>query len=112
MPKYIIWFVYYAIANDCHNAKTYLLKENDSISFYLYDVGYWKWHIDETIKESLPEEKHCVRCVDNVYAIYLISRNDIEGIIQIHRNTTTITLFINDQVFTIKLFNSRKRKRQ
>src|SRR5690242_17886841 len=99
MPKYIIWFIYYSMTGEPHHVRTYIFKENDSISFYLYNVGYWKWHVDHVIKERVSEESPNLKHGRNVDAVYLISRKNDRGIIHISNSVTFITMFMDGYAF-------------
>jgi hypothetical protein len=114
--KFILYFYYYSLFSTQYHIRTAVYRDNDSLCFYLYDVGYVNWHIDHVVKETITIEepsyfgmqKEC-----RVNAIYLISRgNKMKGIAHITSNICLITLMFEGNVIHLQLKYKSKLKQQ
>ena len=105
--KYLLWFYVYIWNNDPNIIRNYIFIEKDSISFYIKEYKYIKWHINEKITEyfSRSNEK-----VTGVKCVYLISHNGIKGAIHITYKRADISIFWEDNIENIILLNISKRK--
>lgn len=96
--KYILYFHYYIMSQQVYNVATVIAIQQDSLSFYVYDVGYVKWRIDEKVMESMSPK-------DNKpsMAIYLISLYDLKGIVEVHLRKAYVIILTDTKPFLIEL---------
>lgn len=86
--KYILYFHLYLISHQQYTITTVVAVYQDSVSFYIYNVGYVNWKIDETTKEDIVFHNGKTM----VSAIYLVSFKDLKAIVQITFSKVKITI--------------------
>jgi len=103
--KYLLYFHFYILSQgDTMDIKpnftTTISVKNDSIRFYAYPIGYFKWKIEHVHRESINR-------LDNnrysVNAIYSISLEDIKAIVYINSPGAEIKVLTEGIPITIIL---------
>jgi len=112
--KYLIWFTAYAWNGDIHPARNYVMIQQDSIEFYIWDFYYTKWKIEYKLQESTVHSHYIwskqYKQVDHLRATYLISYHGIKGIICIIPERTEIIIPWREGVEKIELLHLSPKK--
>lgn len=88
--KFVLYFHFYILNHESLPITTNMVISEDSLSFYVYDLGYIKWKIDEKHKEILENKKIS-------YGIYFVSFKDIKAIIHISLRSTHIVILTGEK---------------
>lgn len=110
--KYILWFTFYILDNDAPlNVRTFILVEKDSVFFYIKDVGYTSWHIDEVVELNHHQPPNHSNNNDYFRASFIISNNlGFKGVILIAKSRADISLFFDGHHHKLSLARISKRK--
>lgn len=98
--KYIIYYFFYITSSVESNITTLLIIEEKSVSFYVYDVGYVKWDIED--KDQDVDSKHT--CLAGTYHL---KYEDMKALVKVNCEQTIIVIFVEGEVEHITL---RKKK--
>ena len=90
----LLKFTYYLIASSSYNISTNLEVKQDSVSFYVYDQGYIKCHVD-----SVLEYKHIKELdgKDYIKATFTAHYQDLQFLFRVNRLEAVI-LVTNKEV--------------
>jgi len=83
------------------NIGTSLWMRNDSICFYMYDIGYTKWKVVEKIRETITK-------LDSrnskINALYLVKYDNLIAFVYIDSPYAEISILTDKIPITIKLY--------
>ncbi len=117
--KYILYFHFYAFSYGdtmCYPPITTIMTiQKDSIMFYVYDLGYVKWKIDDIIREQVlyPDYRYSHgfnHRSSEIQAIYRISYKDITGFITMFKKVIEIRIITDNKPEIIQLRRKSKFK--
>jgi len=110
--KFILYFHIYAISYgdslSTYPITTIMAIYKDSVIFYVYDLQYVKWKMEEVIKENIyhPDKRYTggyVAKKSKLEAIYRISYKDIIGFITINSPKVEIRILTDNKPILIQL---------
>jgi|SRR6476620_4086994 len=103
--KFFVYFHFYVLSfgdsTQVFNTGTAIWAKNDSLTFYVYNVGYIRWKVDAMVKENIDQLRQYSYIV---YAKYIVSYKGIVAIVNIKRKEAEISILTGNLPFIIKLY--------
>ena len=105
--KFIIWFAYYTLIGDCSvHSRTFIRLENDSVTFYVFNLRYVTWKVDSILEYSVSGDEF----IQNRYYVSAIISAKFEGIEALIRiKDGEAVIFIDSEELEENIILSRDR---
>ncbi len=100
--KYFIYFHWYILSHQTHHISTSIRIYQDSLEFYIYDVGYVKWKIDKVLQENISTSVFFHEKRVYLNADYIISLKDVVALVSIRNFEAEVQILTNSKPIKIQ----------